>query len=91
MKFFIKDFFSKCDQILVKFTEEILIGKRHFLCSLVIDNLSVRMYVNQMENITTFQIKKGYYLELLTPETIKLLGITKSEITENKNGENFLV
>ena len=40
MKFFIKDFFSKCDQIrsflrtaLVTFTEEILNGKLHFLCS----------------------------------------------------------
>ena len=35
MKFSIKDFFSKCDQIrrLVTFTEEILNGKLHFLCS----------------------------------------------------------
>ena len=38
MKFSIKDFFSKCDQILrtahlVKFTEEILDGKLHFLSS----------------------------------------------------------
>ena len=37
--FSIKDFFSKCDQIrrkttnLVTFTEEILDGKLHFLCS----------------------------------------------------------
>ena len=36
MKFSIKDFFSKCDQIrsvLKKFTKEILNGKLHFLCS----------------------------------------------------------
>ena len=39
MKFSITDFFSKCDQIckfpedLVTFTEEILNGKFHFLCS----------------------------------------------------------
>ena len=38
MKFFIKDFFSKCNQIdktadLVTFTKEILNGKLHFLCS----------------------------------------------------------
>ena len=39
MKFPIKDFFSKCDQNsqfpadLVTFTEEILHGKLHFLCS----------------------------------------------------------
>ena len=31
MKFSIKDFFSKCDQII--FTEEILNQKLHFLCS----------------------------------------------------------
>ena len=31
MKFSIKDFFSKCDQI--QFTKEILNGKLHFLCS----------------------------------------------------------
>ena len=33
MKFSIKDFFSKCDQIRVTFTEEIINGKFHFLCS----------------------------------------------------------
>ena len=35
MKFSIKDFSSKCDQIadLVTFTEKILNGKLHFLCS----------------------------------------------------------
>ena len=35
MKFSIKGLFSKCDQIvdLVTFTEEILDGKLHFLCS----------------------------------------------------------
>ena len=32
--------------------------------------------------------KTGYYLELLTFETIKLLGRTKSKIAKDKNGEN---
>ena len=36
----------------------------------------------------------GYYLELLTPETIKLLGSTKSKKKKKKkkkkNGENIL-
>ena len=36
-----------------------------------------------------FKIKTGYYLELLTPETMKLLGSNKSKITKNKNGENL--
>ena len=33
-------------------------------------------------------MKTGYYLELLTLETMKLLGSTKSKITKDKNGEN---
>ena len=36
----------------------------------------------------TFKIKNGYYLELLTAETMKLLGSTESKITKDKNGEN---
>ena len=53
-----------------------------------VDNPSVRIYVNRIENRITFKIKNGYYLELLTPETMKLLGSTESKITKNKNGEN---
>ena len=41
----------------------------------IIDNSSVRIYVNKIENRIIFKIKAGYYLELLTPETMKLLGI----------------
>ena len=46
------------------------------------------MYINRIENRITFKIKSGYYLELLTPETMKLLGSTESKISKNKNGEN---
>ena len=53
-----------------------------------VDNLSIRIYVNKIENRITFKIKNGYYLELLTPETVKLLGSTESRITKYKNGEN---
>ena len=35
-----------------------------------------------------FKIKTKYYLELLTSETIKLLGCTKSKITKDENGAN---
>ena len=31
-----------------------------------------------------------YYLELLTPETMKLLASTKIKITKDENGENVL-
>ena len=58
-----------------------------------VDNPSIRMYVNRIENRITFKIKSGYYLELLTPETMKLLGSTESIRmitikTKDKNGEN---
>ena len=53
-----------------------------------VDNPPIRIYVNRIENRSTFKIKSGYYLELLTPETMKLLGSAESEITKDKNGEN---
>ena len=53
-----------------------------------IDNPSIRIYVNKIENRITFKIKTGYYIELLTPETMKLLGSTENKITKDKNGEN---
>ena len=55
-----------------------------------IDNPSVKIYVNKIENRITFWIKNGYSLELLTPETIKLLRSTENKITKDKNGENVL-
>ena len=36
-----------------------------------IDNPSIRIYVNKIENRITFKIKTGYYLELLTPEIMQ--------------------
>ena len=54
-----------------------------------VDNPSIRIYINRIENKITFKIKNGYYLELLTPETMKLLGSTESKITKDKNGENL--
>ena len=53
-----------------------------------VDNTSITMYVNKLENRITFKIKSGYYLELVTPETKKLLGSTESKITKDKDGEN---
>ena len=47
-----------------------------------VDNPSIRMYVNKIENRITFKIKIGYYLELLTPETVKVLGSIESKITK---------
>ena len=47
------------------------------------------MYVSKIENIITFRIKTGYYFKLLTLETMKLFGGTKSKITKGKNGKNL--
>ena len=43
-----------------------------------IDEPPVQTYVNKIENRVTFKIKNEYSLELLTPETMKLLGSTKN-------------
>ena len=53
-----------------------------------LDEPSVQIYVNEIENRITFKIKNGHSLELLIPETMKLLGSTKNKITEDKNSEN---
>ena len=49
-----------------------------------IDKPSIQIYVNKIENRVTFKIKNGYSLELLTPETMKLLGSTENKITKDK-------
>ena len=49
------------------------------------DNPSIKI-----ENRITFRIKNGYSLELLTPETMRLLGSTENKISKDKNGKNLL-
>ena len=52
------------------------------------NNRSITIYINKIGNTIMLKIKTGYYLELLIPETMKLLGSTKSKKTKDKNGEN---
>ena len=52
------------------------------------EKILIQIYTNKIENRITFKIKNEYSLELLTPETMKLLGSTENKITEDKNGEN---
>ena len=52
------------------------------------DNHSIRVYINKTENRIKFRIKTWYYLEILMPETMKLFGSTRTEITKDKNSEN---
>ena len=44
--------------------------------------------MNKIKNRNVFKIKTGYKLELLTPETMKLLGSAKKDVDKDKNGEN---
>ena len=52
------------------------------------DNPPLRIYVKKRENKITFRIKTGYYLQPLTPVTMKLFRSTKNKIMKDKNGEN---
>ena len=51
-------------------------------------NPSIQIYPNKIKNRIVFKIKNGYKLELLTPDTMKLLGSTKKVVEKDKNGEN---
>ena len=53
------------------------------------DNSPTRIYLNKIENRITFRIRKGYHLELLMPETMKLLKSINIKITKYENGENL--
>ena len=46
------------------------------------------IYANTINNRIVFKIKSGYKLELLSKETMKLLGSTKDIIDSHKNSEN---
>ena len=52
------------------------------------ENPQVQIYLNKIKNRIVFKIKTGYKLELLTPETMKLLGSTKKDVDSDKNSEN---
>ena len=43
--------------------------------------------MNKIKNRIVFKIKTGYKLELLTEETMQLLGSSKKVIDKNKDGE----
>ena len=49
----------------------------------------ILIYANTINNRIVFKIKTGYKLELLSKETMKLLGSTKNIIDADKNSENI--
>ena len=48
----------------------------------------ILIYANTITNRIVFKIKTGYKLELLSKETMKLVGSTKDTIDADKNSEN---
>ena len=53
------------------------------------ENPPVQIYPNKIKNRIVFKIKTGYKLELLSPETMKLLGSTKKDVDQDKDGEDI--
>ena len=51
-------------------------------------NAPILIYANKISNRIVFKIKTGYKLELLSKETMKLLGSTKDIVDSDKNSEN---
>ena len=54
----------------------------------ITDTAPILIYANNITNRIVFKIKTGYKLELLSKETIKLLGSTSSITDADKNSEN---
>ena len=46
------------------------------------------MYMKKIVNTIPYKIETRYYLKVLIPETINLLGSPKNIITKDKIGEN---
>ena len=53
----------------------------------ITDVSPVLIYVNEINNRIVFKIKSGYTLEVLSKETMKLLGSMSNRIDKNKNNE----
>ena len=54
----------------------------------IADTAPVLIYANNVINKIVFKINTGYKLELLSKETMKLLGSTKDTIDLDKNSKN---
>ena len=63
---------------------EFIVKKRETLC----EDPPVEIYSNKIKNRIVFKMKTGYKLELLTPETMRLLGSKKEDVDADNNGKN---
>ena len=53
----------------------------------IADNPPVQIYGNKMKNSIVFKIKTGCKFELLSLETMRLLGSSKKDVDQDKGGE----
>ena len=63
---------------------EYIIKKHEFIAN----NSPVQIYVNKIKNRIGFKIKTGCKLELLSSKTMKLLGDTKKDVDQDKDGDD---
>ena len=52
------------------------------------EDLPIQIYPNKIKNRIIFKIKTGYKLELLSPETMALLGSAAKDVGRDKNGQD---
>ena len=52
------------------------------------ENRPIQIYPNKIRNRIVFKVKTVYKLELLSPEKMKLLGSTKKDVDNDKDGED---
>ena len=53
----------------------------------IADNPPVQIYVNKIKSRFFFKIKTGYNQEMISEETMQLLGSSKKDIDQTKDGE----
>ena len=54
----------------------------------IANNPLVQIYIDKIKNRIVFKIKTCYELELLSPETMKLLGSTKKDVDQDNDEED---
>ena len=60
-------------------------------CETLTKDPSIKILVNKTENKIAFKIKSGFHLELLTPETMKLIWNTENKIKKIKMFKMYLI
>ena len=60
--------------------------KKH---EIIVNNSPVQIYENKIKSRIVFKIKTSYKLELLSPETMRLLGSTKKDVDQDKDGKDM--